>query len=833
MATFNPLTGVDFSDSMDMPSYEEMMKPYEHYKTQYDKDENLRDAAQEGLAQYLPYIGQSGQAYDEYQGLQKQIDNLSKYIGTPYYQSNRNLFTKLKKNYSEKVSMMKNAKELWDEYNKNLKSEQAKDPTNFYRAGYTDPVTGRVNYADNIDLNTFWGNRNVDLYRVSGNDTEKAGQSFGAALSNRAARMTANSYLVTDKEKQAVLDALGNAQYVTSSNKESGVPNGVKIDWLFDPVAHRADFDRWCMKNGIQGERKRWLYDNLLNGDLGQQMRNHFAGTSFDHMTDDSKARLVKKFMGGVFTGLKYDVNAQYHLNPQGLGGSGNDVPSVPDVDIINEGVEIKDEDLDHSEYIDDEDDDVVTPEVNAAKERMNSEAIQSIVEATKQKVVQEGEIPSFDDFYNELAEPTGNSDHERLVLRGNGADPNGTRMYSLYKAFSDFVDAKGWDKKEFEITESPYPLPFYTNNFNITKVFDKIQKSIKDGSLTNEEVKSIYDGFINNTAMNDINEATSQYYDGTSHSYSDDFNTINKWNVQKQTLMKEAENLPGSNNREKIEFARDYNNAIRVLNGHSYSLDTALKNSSVKELDGWLKDVTDKLASFVDDHYYALWFNKTLKETNYAPGVYTYNHSDRTITGDEKGISNSEFSELPQHLTDLRVYNGYLTASDDRDATKRYVIIPNNETVKKPLDVANTIDKFVKNTNEVGKNIYEVKPINDGIDDNNKYDTNRVVQNVDAVMYSEEGNRKTANALMKVKNKQRIGDNLYAVNIPYTNIIETADGKKIEKKDSRMVIFSSSNLLMNFSMSDIINGGKEYARQYGQLIATSLHIFKARKENK
>lgn len=374
MATFNPLTGVSFDDTMEIPTYEEMMKPYESYKAQYDKDEAAAVETQAAMAQYLPYIGTEGEAYDAYQKMQNRINRYSSYIGTPAYMLHRDEYMKLAKDYAEQNAMFKNALEGYNQSEKEVRALMAKDPTNFTRLYHIDE-NGNVAYDDNHSLNNHWGNKQVYAASVSGTDVMNLGKETGQSFSRRSEEVKGYGGI------KKALNEFGQIVTFQSRSSREGVPNVITIDMIMNPDAHKKEWAAFEANDHV-GQYSWWI-KNLKNGELGEQMRRDLMQSkdnngvsAFDKMTQKDQKALIEKYLAGVYKGLDYKEDNQYqeqgHTPPQGSEKKEENVQvkSQKTYGSINH----QDDNTEQSEFIEpaDMNGEIWTPEAYAAKQRID-----------------------------------------------------------------------------------------------------------------------------------------------------------------------------------------------------------------------------------------------------------------------------------------------------------------------------------------------------------------------------------------------------------------------------------------------------------------------------
>jgi len=756
MATFNPLTGVTFDDAMDIPSYEEMMKPYISYKAQYDKDEADRDTAQIGLAKYLPYIGDSGKAYDAYQKLQGDIDVLTKYIGTPLYQKNRDLFTDTKKRYAETTSMFENAK---SKYEKALEEDaKHRDSGEDYQFRWANSDGSFIDRP--LTINDTWGTRVPQLYAVSGKEADASGMKAGKALTSRVDYSRGWGSTIGDAMK--TVQSKGRNNY-------SGVDGTISVDMLLDPNAHQEEWEAWKkVTKGHYGDAQDWLYKNMTSGEIGTAMRNYLAGTQFDKLTDDQQERIVKRFMKGVYDGLSYKETRESEKSviEDPTGKRGSDENNNPfEASIIDEGLSFDEEkDFDNkNDFIQNDDGSVTDAEIEKEKARVRTA------------------IP-FEIFNKELTEGVPNTIFSKIL----------NSEYSLGNATKELI-------KDFGLNDGDFIIPNSNTKgsnryiYDGSKVAKAISEKIKQGNYSEEKLKEIYNKYTTNLM-------------------GKDFIKEHEEDIKKRT--ERSVNMAGNTTKEKIENQIKYDNAIKRMSGKSASFNGVVNGTLRGHIDKWCTDATVSLGKYVDENHNAIWFNKTLKDEkgNDRYGIFEFDGEAKKITGNEKGISKSEFEgnndPLTKHLTDLRLYNGYLTMSDERNPTKRYIVITNNETINNELKQLQVIDKCIKNKNGEGGNFTDIKPVN--ITDTSY---------IDNAFYSQKGNRDLANELYNIKEKTPIGQGLYAVRVPFE-----VDGRQ----DQKIIIFKNDVVLIDVPVSDILyNEGRKYQSQYLVNTVTHLSVFK------
>lgn len=793
MATFNPLTGVSFDDTMEIPTYEEMMKPYESYKAQYDKDEAAAVETQAAMAQYLPYIGTEGEAYDAYQKMQNRINRYSSYIGTPAYMLHRDEYMKLAKDYAEQNAMFKNALEGYNQSEKEVRALMAKDPTNFTRLYHIDE-NGNVAYDDNHTLNNHWGNKQVYAASVSGTDVMNLGKETGQSFSRRSEEVKGYGGI------KKALNEYGQIVAFQSRSSREGVPNVITIDMIMNPDAHKEEWAAFEANDHV-GQYSWWI-KNLKNGELGEQMRRDLMQSkdnngvsAFDKMTQKDQKALIEKYLAGVYKGLDYKEDNQYQEQghtPPDDGKKKENVQQIPNVSTTDEGTS-HDGEEDKKNLTEDANGNLSSDIKVQAENHVNSPEIEEVVQKTKDEMIAKGEMVNKLDFSRAIKE-SDNIDALGVKIKTNGAI-----MYYPLSMLAKEAGINIKDYMEFSVISNE-------DKPNYSKLYDKIKDKIKDGSITDDMINNVYSLYSNGISSEKVKDATDDIYkkNGWKGSLKKDRKIIENEQKELDERVKTTENLPGSTQLEKARNGQLYKNATNSIKSVGINVNTPYEHDTGDELS---KVVGENLGSSLnmwldknDD-----WINKTMDKALY--GVFEYskdlNGSIHKNQSKIKAVDAKDAKEALEKINRFRIVDGYIVF-DVKGSTNEFIVKPNDDKIRHQLGVIQQVNQFFMNDLNKAKSIGSMSIEN--------------LTNFD--MLAKEDNQQILSELATRATK--IGEEnkttIYAACISISNTNDSYYITFYKAEDNKY------HYAIGDSFSDIsVNKGDEYKAQYSLFVGAAL----------
>ena len=812
MATFNPLTGVSFDDTMEIPTYEEMMKPYESYKAQYDKDEAAAVETQAAMAQYLPYIGTEGAAYDAYQKMQNRINRYSSYIGTPAYMLHRDEYMKLAKDYAEQNAMFKNALEGYNQSEKEVRALMAKDPTNFTRFYHIDE-NGNVVYDDNHTLNNHWGNKQVYTASVSGTDVMNLGKETGKSFSSRAEEVKGYGGI------KKALNELGQIVTFQSRSSREGVPNVITIDMILDPEGHKAEWDAF-EKNDHVGQYTWWI-KNLKSGELGEQMRRDLMQSkdnngvsAFDKMTQKDQKALIEKYLAGVYKGLDYKEDNQYqeqgHTPP---GGGSNKIQQLPPPDITQEGV-VNEEDLDNKTTLtEDENGHLKTAAQIQAESHLNDPEVKNAINIAKNNALKNGRIVSIEDFVINLSTSS-------VLNRGGLYDSfrsNNLRAVpidTLKEIVGNILTESG-----INIKDKKFAVKDKNGNaigINYDSLVIELASQLKKGTITENAIRNAYDTYVAETTADDVEDIVDDIYKKNGWgSYKNDSKTTRTEHEKNAKRVADTVNLPGDSELKRAENGRNYFNNTRVINSKGVGLNTNLNHTQSQEMSELVKDIGSYLSGAMKENE-GIFFNKSLEKA--ASGLFEYDKEKiqgkiNENSSDIKAVNAKDGVAALQNINRMRVVDNHIVFSV-KDSDKEYILKSNIESIKRMMNVAQAASEFTLN------NINSCK----------QSDIGNAKHVADIVSAAKAGNQKVLKDLATNKDINRVTlisehPKMFAVNLKFNY----EDENKNNVNDAYIMTIYEQNgnyrVATATTFSDLAYGkGETFQAQYSNLIVSGLY---------
>lgn len=318
MPSFNPLQSkLKFTPE----SFDEKMKPWLMAKSIYDKDVAENEELSKGIAQFDPMLNADTPEANKISTTTKQgIRNAADWIGTSFYNVNRDSLLRAKEIYNRNMNLLKGASEKNQKWNDNEQALKNKDSTRT-SAYYT--ADGKMIETPNID--NFLHDRNVTTYAMSGEQTRTLGQASAHAMSGRVVETWA-------KDNLSVQRFDGETFLVNTHTKKK--IKGVDIAMTID-MYRGADEEGRKQLMVTHPELKPFLE----NPDLMNEFNNVIKGDpNFKYLKKEDQQYQEAKFWEGVLQGLgpadkdeditknASQINHPNEKSGRRRGGSGSDI---------------------------------------------------------------------------------------------------------------------------------------------------------------------------------------------------------------------------------------------------------------------------------------------------------------------------------------------------------------------------------------------------------------------------------------------------------------------------------------------------------------------------
>lgn len=336
----NGTSGLQSNLSFTPQTVEEALVPFTKYQQEFEKQQAINDAVQQGIAKYAPYIDKERDplSYSLYQHINNQVDQNAGYIGTPGFLLNLDGIRNMKYQYQDASNKFADQLARKQADQEMAKQEMLKHPNLQYQ--FHDG-NGNMYQLDQLSMDHYWNGARPTFYSVDADDVKNEATKNAQAL---IGQMGGHEEASTWGKVLTGADASGLVEQIHKTGGTSwafkGIPPEVTPDMLVNPDQHQEEWNK-VLSNPHYAKYREHL-DSLRN--MAQNSSKYFnyilSRTNYDKMSEEGKRKLMESALLGMQQGLnnfsdkhttQYDETSSLRNPGQGGGAGGGNGSQIYD----------------------------------------------------------------------------------------------------------------------------------------------------------------------------------------------------------------------------------------------------------------------------------------------------------------------------------------------------------------------------------------------------------------------------------------------------------------------------------------------------------------------